>query len=195
VLFVERDRYAPRTLPMQLWLAPADAARLIAAIPNSDEVFAHALAAAPVVLGVAGIDEASPPAAQVAAAPTRQRSGDTPTYVRRYPGRLRSLYLLNAPVHGHGALHAKPERGILRLVPAWVGTAEGHRILGLAVVILHRPGKGEPLRVDLNGQGIRCVEVAGLRLPTRADGGCWSAQSRCGSRKPRCCWCSGCTPS
>lgn len=174
VLFVERDRYAPHMLSLQLGLAPEDTARLVAAIPDSDAVFARALAAAPVVLGVAGIGEAlPPPGAQVEVAPVLQRGGEALKHVRRYPGLLRSFYPLDAAAKGHGALNAEPERGILRTIPTLIGTDDGHLVPGLAVAILHHLGAGEPLQVEIDAHGIHTVKAAGLRVPTRNDGGWW----------------------
>lgn len=179
VLFVERDRYDPHMLAMQLGLAPEDTARLVAAIPDSDAVFARALAEAPVVLGIAGIGEAlPPPGVQVEVAPILQQGGEALKYVRRYPGLLRSFYPLDAAARGHGALNAEPERGILRWVPTLIGTDEGHLVPGLAVAILHHLGNGEPLQVELDARGIRTLQVAGIRLPTRDDGGWWLHFSR-----------------
>jgi len=177
-LFPEADRYAPHSLSLQLGLPPADTARLVEALPDSDAVFAQAIAAAPVVLGLAGIPEAGPQRSISRATPILQHGGDAADFVRRYPGLLRNLSSIDAAAGGHGALNAEPERGIVRRLPTLIGTEGGHLIPGFALEILRFLGGGPPLRVELDNGGIKSVEVGGLTIPTAPDGGWWLHFSR-----------------
>ncbi len=178
-LFVEPDQYAPHALAMQLGLDPQDAARLVATLPDGDVELTRALSAAPVVLAVAGIPEAAAqPAATTAASLILQRGGNALDFVRRYPGLLRNLPVLDNAARGHGALNADAEQGILRRLPTLIGTTAGHLVPGLAVEALRYLGGTDPLRVEMSSAGIRAVQVAGIRIPTDANGEWWLHFSR-----------------
>lgn len=177
-LFPEPDRYAPHALSLQLGLAPADTAQLVRALPDSDAVFARAIAAAPVVLGFAGIPEAGASRAPVTTAPILQRGGAAQRFVRQYPGLLRNQPAFETAAAGQGALNAEPERGIVRRVPTLISDADGHLLPGFALEILRFLGDRAPLSVSLDRRGLKAVRVAGIRIPTAPDGEWWLHYSR-----------------
>ena len=179
-LFVEPDQYAPYSLAMHLGLDPQDAARLVSTMPDGDVALARALAAAPVVLAVAGIREpaAQPATATTVVSPILQKGGNALDFVRRFPGLLRNLALLDNAAKGHGAVNADAERGILRRMPTLIGTEAGNLLPSLAVETLRYLGGEGPIRIELSARGIRAVKVAGIRIPTEANGEWWLHFSR-----------------
>ena len=173
-LFAEPDRYAPARIAAQLALPPEDVARLTAALPEPDTLLAEALARAPVVLGVAGVD-ALPggPAMEGGYTPVRSVGGDPAEVVRHYPAILRSIPTIDAAASGRGVLNAELEGGIVRHVPTLVTETHGTLVPGFALELLRIALGQEHLTARLVGAGLERVEVAGHTVPTTPLGDWW----------------------
>jgi hypothetical protein len=144
------------------------------ALPDSDVLLAEAVARAPVVVGVAGLEEAPEGEPDVAPAggaraPVRVRGGDPMPRLRRFAGTLRSLPVIDAAARGHGLLNVDPEAGVVRRLP--LAAAVGSAVLPTFAVELLRVGQGVPgwgLRVGR--RGVEAVDVGPVVLPTQPDG-------------------------
>jgi len=171
ILFPEPDRLSPE------WLAPsiADAdprlAERLARLPRHDSVLAASIRAAPVVLGIAGLETGSA-SANGPMTPSLTKGPASPTGLRRYATALRSLPEIDEAAKGHGLLSADTEAGVVRRVPlvAQVGAA---LVLPLSLETL-RLATGQPLFVvRAAAGGVDAVEIGDLSLPTQADGRLW----------------------
>ena len=168
IIFAEPDRLSPERVADELHARdPAVADRLSKMQPN-DAILADAIERAPVVLGIAGINEVTAEGAPFAPA----RSVGPPAPLHRYAGALRSLPGIDHAAAGHGLLNAEPERGIVRRLPL-VASIGNYPVLTLVLESL-RVAAGEPLfTLKSDARGLAQVGIADLEVPTQADGSLW----------------------
>ena len=170
ILFPEPDRLSPE------WLAPSVAdtdprlAARLAKLPRHDAMLAASIRAAPVVLGIAGLErgvlsETAP------MTPSLQKNPDGLGTLRRYAAALRSLPEIDAAARGHGLLSADTEAGVVRRVPmvALIGATP---VLPLSLETLRVAAGVQAFAVRSGAAGIEAVGV-GVSVPTQADGRLW----------------------
>jgi serine phosphatase RsbU (regulator of sigma subunit)/CHASE2 domain-containing sensor protein len=176
ILFPEPDRLSPE------WLAPSVAgadpqlAVRLARLPRHDAVLAVSIKAAPVVLGVAGL-ETGAISRPVPFTPSLQKGTDARGALRHYASALRSLPEIDAAAEGHGLLSADTEAGVVRRMPmvALVGTTP---VLPLSLETL-RLASGEALFFVRGGAaGVEAVGFGDLTVPTQPDGRLWVHYTR-----------------
>jgi serine phosphatase RsbU (regulator of sigma subunit)/CHASE2 domain-containing sensor protein len=171
ILFPEPDRLSPERLAPSVAATDPQLAARLARLPRHDAVLAASIGAAPVVLGIAGI-EAGVSSAAARWTPSLQKGADARGYLRHYTSTLRSLPEIDAAARGHGLLSADTEAGVVRRVPmvARIGTIP---VLPLSLETL-RLASGEPLfAVRSSATGIEAVEIGDLTVPTQSDGRLW----------------------
>src|SRR5437879_10726690 len=171
VLFPEPDRLAPEGLAPSLAEADPQLAARLAKLPRHDAVLAASIKAAPVVLGIAGL-EAGKSSEAAPLTPSLQRGSDARAALRHYASTLRSLPEIDAAARGHGLLSADTEAGVVRRVPivALVGTTP---VLPLSLETL-RLASGAPLFFVQGGvAGVAAVGIGDLVVPTQSDGRLW----------------------
>ncbi len=166
ILFSEPDRLSPE------WIAPsvADAdprlAERLARLPRHDATLAASIRAAPIVLGIAGL-EAGNVSDTAPMTPSLQRNPDTLGTLRRYATALRSLPEIDAAAKGHGLLSADTEAGVVRRVPM-VALVGGTPVLPLSLETL-RLASGEALFSVRGGSGgVERVGIGDLSVPTQS---------------------------
>lgn len=171
ILFPEPDRLSPE------WLAPSVAgsdprlAERLTRLPHHDSVLAASIRAAPVVLGIAGLETGSA-SANGPMAPSLTKGAGTLAGLRHYTTALRSLHEIDGAAKGHGLLSADTEAGVVRRVPL-VAVLGSSPVLPLSLETL-RLASGEPLFVvRAAARGVEAVEIGDLSLPTQADGRIW----------------------
>jgi serine phosphatase RsbU (regulator of sigma subunit)/CHASE2 domain-containing sensor protein len=171
ILFPEPDRLSPE------WLAPSVAradprlAERLMRLPRHDALLAASIRAAPVVLGVAGL-ETGVASEGAPMTPSLQQGADAVRALRRYASALRSLPEIDAAAKGHGLLSADTEAGVVRRVPlaALIGAVP---LLPLSLETL-RVAAGEPAFAVRGGAaGFEAVVIGDLRVPAQADGRLW----------------------
>ena len=171
ILFSEPDRLSPE------WIAPsvADAdprlAERLARLPRHDATLAASIRAAPIVLGIAGL-EAGNVSETAPMTPSLQKNSGTLGTLRRYATALRSLPEIDGAAKGHGLLSADTEAGVIRRVPmvALVGATP---VLPLSLETL-RLASGEALFAVRGGSGgVEAVSIGNLSVPTQPDGRVW----------------------
>jgi serine phosphatase RsbU (regulator of sigma subunit)/CHASE2 domain-containing sensor protein len=170
ILFSEADRLSPEWLAASLAEADPQLAVRLKRLPRHDEILARAIGAAPVALGIAGLDAGSE--VPEALTPSLQKGTDVRESLRHYAATLRSLPEIDAAARGRGLLSADTEGGIVRRVPmvARVGSTP---VLPLSLETL-RVASGEPLFVVHGGSaGVEAVEIGGVMVPTQPDGRLW----------------------
>ncbi len=176
MLFPESDRLSPEQVlkqrpDLEALLGPLRPG--LDQLPRNDELFARSLAAAPVVLGVAGVLVEQPPATtDLQAPPVLVQSEALALQLQRFDDAVRSIPELDLAARGRGNLAQPPERdGIVRRVPLLVRIAD-RLVPSLDLEMLRVASHADHivLRGDRAGA---VVEVGGLRLPTEPDGRMW----------------------
>ena len=183
LILAERDRLSPDAFA-RLYADVPELAPMIGAaanLPSNDARLAEAIAAAPVILGLAGgggTAKAPAPLARFAFA------GDDPKdYVPHFPGAISDLPELNAAASGLGAVNWIPYGDqVIRRVPLLVAVAgtlypslplETLRVaLGETTVFVRASG-GSGMSAFGQRTGIESVRVGNVVLPTDADGELW----------------------
>ena len=170
IFMPEPDRLSPDRLARLIPDLDPDVAGRLATLPKNDSVLASAMKGRPVVLGVAGLeDPATPPGRR---APVRIVGGGDVSRVRRFPGELRSVDVIDAAAAGYGLVTVDVEGGVVRGMPA-VAEVAGLLMPTLGIEML-RVAAGEPaVSVRAGELGVEAVVVGDLAIPTQPDGSVW----------------------
>jgi len=171
ILFPETDRLSPESLAPSIAAADPRLAARLAALPRHDATLAASIRAAPVVLGIAGLESGTASSA-APMTPSLQQGVDARAFVRHYASALRSLPEIDAAAAGHGLLSADTEGGVVRRMPmaATIGTVP---VLPFSLETL-RLASGNGLFVVHGGAaGVESVSIGDLTIPTQADGRLW----------------------
>jgi len=173
ILMPEADRLSPeRIVPEVAARDPALAAGL-AALPSNDTELARAIAAAPVVLALAGTPAPTDRVLRVAPITVRNlhdEGADIPRMpgVARYEGALASLDVLDRAASGHGLLSVEPADGVLRRIPL-LASIDGTLAPSFALELLRTAIKAPSLRIEAKGSDVRSVAVGDLVTATEPD--------------------------
>lgn len=168
IMFAEPDRASPERMANALRARdPALADRLATLRPN-DSILAEAIARAPVVLGIAGIDEITPESAPLATA----RMVGPPAPLSRYAGALRSLPEIDRAARGHGLLSAETENGVLRRL-LLAASIRDRPVLTLTLESLRVAAGESSFTLKSNADGLTHVVIADREVPTQEDGSLW----------------------
>src|SRR5262249_53769508 len=133
---------------------------------------AASINAAPVVLGIAGLETAGSAATAVAFTPSFQKGGDATLFLRRYGESLRSLPKIDGSARGHGLLSVDTEGGVVRRMPM-VSVVGDTPVLGFSLETL-RVATGDPVfTVTSDASGVRSIRIGDLTVPTQSDGQIW----------------------
>jgi adenylate cyclase len=171
ILFPEPDRLSPEWLAPSVTDADPRLAERLARLPHHDAVLAASIRAAPVVLGIAGLETGTMPET-APMTPSVQRPAEALRALRRYATALRSLPQIDAAAKGHGLLSADTEAGVVRRVPM-VAVIGAIPVLPLSLETL-RLASGEPLFVVRGSSaGVEAVSIGDLSVPTQRDGRVW----------------------
>lgn len=171
ILFPEADRLSPEWLAASVAAADPQLAARLERLPRHDAILARSIRAAPIVLGIAGLETgANLPSTPLT--PSLQKGADARESLRHYPSALRSLPEIDVAARGHGLLSADTEGGIVRRMPlvARVGSTP---VLPLSLETL-RVASGEPVFVVHGGAvGVEAVGIGDIVVPTQPDGRLW----------------------
>lgn len=172
LLFPNPDRLSPEQLAPAIAGDDAALAARLAKLPRHDLMLAASIKAAPVVLGIAGLETSGPTPVAAAFTPSLQRGGDATPFLRHYADALRSLPELEKSARGHGLLSADTEAGVVRRVPM-VAAIGSTPVLPLSLETL-RVASGNPLfTVSSDKTGVQAVGIGDLTVPTQRDGQIW----------------------
>jgi CHASE2 domain-containing sensor protein/serine phosphatase RsbU (regulator of sigma subunit) len=171
ILFPEPDRLSPRQLAGQIAVKDPALARRLQALPDHDALLAGAIESGPVVLGMAGLEEAVSATVGRTTA-FRLRGEDPRPHLRHFAATLRSLPVLDDAAIGHGLLSVDPRGGVVRRVPL-IAAVQDTLTPALAIEML-RVGSGAPaVSVTTGPRGVKSVSVADVTVPTDPDGAVW----------------------
>ena len=175
VVFAEPDRLSPDSVAATLdGLEPATASAL-RKLPDSDEVFAAAIARSRVVLGQTGAltrtDAKIPDAAKLA--PVAVLGGDADRYLTAFPGLIANLPVLEQAAAGRGLFSISPDwDGTVRRVPL-IMKAAGLTKPALSIELLRVATGSEATLIKVDQAGITGLVVARVAIPTDANGRLW----------------------
>jgi adenylate cyclase len=171
-LFPEPDRLSPDRLAPIFEHAAPELARQLAGLPGNDSVFAGSIAAAPVVLGIAGLEEVPTGSVAGRTAPFLVRGANPSAHLRSFAAGLRSLPELDNAAAGHALLSVDPRGGIVRRVPL-VATIGGTLTPALSVEMLRVASATGGYVLHSDRRGVRAVAIGDLSIPTGPDGTVW----------------------
>lgn len=172
MLLPEPDRMSPGSIAHVVENLDPKLAKQLSELPSNDSILAGALRRNAVSVGLAGIEQQQPASPAQRGAPFRVKGADPIPHLRRFPGAVRSLDILDAAAAGHGLLSVDPSGGVVRQAPL-LAAVDDVLMPSLSLEVLriatHTPGfalLAKPDRVE--GIGIGDVFV-----PTSADGSVW----------------------
>jgi adenylate cyclase len=172
LLFPEADGFSGTTLATRLpGLAPRTAA-WVASVPDGDQTLGQALAAAPSVIGLAGLDGPAAVALRGHFTPVVVRGDDPAGQVRRYRAVLRSVSEVDGGAAGHALLSADVATGVVRRLPL-VAAVGDTLVPGLAIEVLRVAAGAPAFSVRSDAGGVRAVGVGDLAVPAEPDGTMW----------------------
>lgn len=172
ILMPEPDNTSPEALAARM--PPGRVRDELSQLTPYDQLLAAQMRAAPMVLGVAGFEHATPGTSDALRVwPVRLHGAQAAALpVMRFPQAMSSLPLLQAAVQGQGLLSANLEKGVVRRAPL-VGAIGDTLAPSLSMELL-RVATGTPaLEIDADAGGVRSVSVGDLRVPTLPDGAVW----------------------
>src|SRR5262249_24171248 len=171
ILMPEPDRLSPGRVAPLLARMDQYLAERLQQLPSNDAVLAAALQGRPVVVVLAGLDQAEPPATSpgLRAVPVPAFGGDPGRSARRFVAALRSVDEVDAAAPGHELVDLELDGGVVRRVA--LAAAVGPTLMPSLGLEMLRLAAGEPeLTVHMARAGIRSVGVGKLAIPTQPDG-------------------------
>lgn len=162
VLFPEPDRYSPAALAETLPQIPGEVSARLRALPGNDELLGRAMRGHPVVLAVAGLEEAPP-------------GGDLP--LPTYSLRLGSIPELTRAAAGQGLISSASATRVVRRMPL-AGRIEGAVVPALAMEMLRVATRAPAFALAMRPDGLMEATVADIRVPAQPDGLAWLRFSR-----------------
>jgi len=174
ILFPEADRLSPEAV-LQRFPIDAPLREALSQLPSNDSLLAFSLRQAPTVLGTA-VTTTLQPADTVALvrAPILLRLGQQgAAEIRRYPGLLRNLPVLEEAASGIGVASVEyASDGVVRRMP--VVMLVGDAVLPSFAVEVVRVAKQVPaISVEIDGPGIASVTLGDLKIHTEFSGEVW----------------------
>lgn len=178
ILMPEPDHASPQAVAESRTDLPQKTIEVLKKAPSNDHLLAQSLVQSPSVLGVAGMDAATPLTQQftsyrapfniVALAAHHVAISE----LRDYAYGLSSLPALQQAAHGQGLLSAELERGVLRKSTI-VANVQNTIIPNLGLEMLRVAKHAPSIDLELNRFGAKQVRVADLRIPLQSNGEAW----------------------
>ena len=172
LLFPEADGFSGASLTRRLPGLAERTAAWVASVPDGDRLLGRALADAPSVIGLAGLDGPAAVARRGNFTPVVVRGEDPSGQIRRYRTVLRSVPDVDGGATGHALLSADVAGGVVRRLPL-VAAVDGTLVPGLAVEMLRVAAGAPAFSVRSDAGGVRAVGVGDVWIPSEADGTMW----------------------
>ncbi len=175
ILMPEPDALSPERLLAQAPIEDRNLAVALRAMPTNDGQLARALAAAPSVLVIAGLPEASrqtlraPPVTVHSVHQLAGGSAVLPPNLPWYAGAISSIDRLDSQASGWGLFSAESTRGVIRRMPL-LASINGTLVPSLAVEMLRVAQRAPLLKLSVSGADVRGLSVGKLDVRSEADG-------------------------
>lgn len=175
ILMPEPDRLSP-----DRWLAATGASdpvleERLRALPSSDVELARAIAAGPVVVGIAATDDPTdrepmaPPFLIVDRASSSRPAAGSLSDIPTQAGALTNIEQIDRAGAGHGAISAGPSETVIRRLPL-VMRLHGRLVPSMPLEML-RVALGAPdVRIYARGDAVETIGLGSFVVPTEADG-------------------------
>jgi len=173
LLFPEPDRLSPENLLSGLEVSPFIRKQL-ADLPTNDQALATSLKIVPTILATVAATHAAAGSRVAARTPVELKLGwDSTPRLKRYPGLLTSLAMLEAASAGSSIASVELDQGgVIRQLPAAVLVNDV--IVPSFAVEIARTFFGAPaVGVEINGAGLDGLSVGTSRVGTDSGGNIW----------------------
>ncbi len=182
IVFPESDRLSPEELARSLEISDPELDLLVSKLPNGDHMLAASMSRSPVVLGVGATHEqrSTTPKAKVGFA----NAGADPTaLIRRYPGGIGNISVLEDAASGYGSITVgETVGGVVRKIPLLVNIAdnlfpaisvESLRVAQGATTIVTRASdaSGEIQLGEV--QSLQSLKIGAIEVPLTRNGEMW----------------------
>lgn len=184
MILPEADRQSPEEWLRYAGDMPRGLSDDIRKLPSHDAMFAQAIAAGPVMLGVGGLRLVEDKKDTGAFAPFRMIDGAAaPSTLPSFNAALRSIPVLDSAAAGHGLLSVDPDPdGVFRRVPL-VSVLSKRLVPSMGLEMLRLTAKASWFNLYVDGDAIDGIGVGPLKIPTQADGSVWVHYSPSDSRR------------
>lgn len=177
LLFADDDPLAPQRVAQLIDGLSPTAAQALATLPDGDAALAKVLAAAPFVLGRAGVTTDPVPAGGFML-PMRVTGQPDLSGLKTFPGLLRSVAVIEAAAPAQGLVSASIDAGMVRRMPMLFSVGD-NTLPALSTAMLALV-QGVPA-LSLTGAGadsLRQLGLGQLSLPVDSNGHAWLRFSR-----------------
>ena len=176
ILMSEPDRLSPDRLLAGSGASDPVLEERIRALPSSDTELARAIAAGPVIVGIAGTDDATdrepmgPPFVTVDPASSSHPDAVPLPEIPAQAGAFTNIEEIDRAATGHGVISVGPsDRAIRRL--ALVTRLHGRLVPSMPLEMLRVALGATDVRIYGRGNAVETIGLGNLVLPTEADGG------------------------
>ncbi|WP_374090380.1 CHASE2 domain-containing protein [Methylomicrobium lacus] len=186
ILFAEADRTSPQAM-LNLWPVSEDLRRLLAKLPDHDQIFAEEMTGSHVILGFSPNDP-SPAERQLPPAKARfvEIGGSPKPYLPSIQDFVAPLPPFETAAEGIGALTFIPDAdGIIRKIPLLLNY-RGTLVPALAAEALRIAQQAKNYTIvsgTENGAGIGEIRIGKMTVPTTAQGEIWIHYTRPEARR------------
>lgn len=175
ILMPEPDRLSPERLLARARQQDPALASALGGLPSSDTELARAIAAGPVVLGLAGTPDRTgrEPLAPPFLVTDRTKEDHPATSVAaslpRHAGALTNIDELDRVAAGHGLISAGPSDDVIRRMPLAV-RIDDRFVPSLAIEMLRVALRAPEIRLVVDGSSVERIAVGDFVAPTEPDG-------------------------
>ncbi len=175
IVFAENDRISPGNLHHYFPNLDEATRAFLAELPSTDQRFAEALAANPVILGMVRLQETLATTAdqKVEELPFNVIKADPKPFVPEVTDLLSNIPILQDAAAGWGLLDYFPDDdGVVRRVPSVI-KAQGRLHPSLVMAMLWLATGRKPIAINADERGIRALQVGDFAIPTTEKGELW----------------------
>ena len=169
IFFPEPDRYSPGVIATRLEGKAPDIAARLRDMPSNDALLGEALAAAPSVLGVAGLENEDPRFAGPPRTPLVRYLDGAGEQIRTYPGHLRNVPEIEKGARGSGLYSVDLEGGVARRLQM-VARIDEATVPTLPLEMIRVALGGGPLVIAPSFGGMLELRIGDYVVPVQPDG-------------------------
>lgn len=175
ILMPEPDRLSPERLLASARQRDPVLASHLDGLPSSDGELARAIAAGPVVLGLAGTPDATgheplaPPFLVTDRSKDHHPSMSLAASLPHHAGTLSNIDQLDRAAVGHGLISAGPSDDVIRRIPL-AARINDHLVPSLAIEMLRVAFRAPEIRIFTDGRSVQTIAVGDFVVPTEPDG-------------------------
>ncbi|MGZ5096587.1 MAG: SpoIIE family protein phosphatase [Usitatibacter sp.] len=171
LIFPEPDRFSPAAIAEELPILPTNVAQALRSLPSNDQRLADAIRGHDVVLGIAAENQLDGRFPQPPRAAPVVLSADGVETIRKFPGHIGSVEVIDAAAAGRGIMNSGPQDQVVRVVPL-VAKVQGVIVPSLGVETL-RLAIGSGVRLATEPGGLMSLRFGDSGTLLQDDGNTW----------------------